>query len=303
MKLLLPKLLLTVLCLFLTSPVFAANKIAVLYPSGKSFQNVYEKILEGISDHLDHEIVPLTLDKDTDPALLENEINTQKFDGLIALGGQAYLAARNLDLELPVVAGAMSTIPPGPPGISLSTSPEKMLSTLKSLAPGIRRVSLVYSAARSSWLIPLAKKAANELNLELELYETKSIRETMHEYREILWKARPNRDAIWLPLDRVAVNDEVVLPMLLQEAWDKNLVLFSNNLGHAKRGVLFSLYPDNYGLGKELAALLKSHSETDSQVKPTEEVFLAVNTRTAAHLNLNINDDQKQTFTVTFPGE
>jgi putative ABC transport system substrate-binding protein len=125
----------------------------------------------------------------------------------------------------------------------------------------------------------------------------------MHHYRTLLNDSRPNTDAIWLPLDRVTVNDDVVLPLLLQSAWNNNLAIISNKPAHAKRGALFAMYPDHYGLGQELSALLKqlTGESRKSQVIPLKRLQLAVNLRTASHLGLSFTPDQKDDFTLTFP--
>jgi len=91
--------------------------------------------------------------------------------------------------------------------------------------------------------------------------------------------------------------------MLLQKAWDRDLAIISNKPAHAKRGALFAMYPDNRGLGQELALLLDHVNETaqQSEVLPLSRLNLAVNLRTAAHLGLNFTLRQQEDFTLTFP--
>lgn len=63
-------------------------------------------------------------------------------------------------------------------------------------------------------------------------------------------------DALWLPLDPVTVNEQVILPRLLERSWEQNQVLFSSKPSHAKRGALFSMFPNHFELGKQLAIMV-----------------------------------------------
>ena len=125
----------------------------------------------------------------------------------------------------------------------------------------------------------------------------------MHKYREIINASQSRKDAIWLPMDSVTVNTDVVVPMLLKEAWDRDIILFSSNPVHVQRGTLFSLSPDYPGLGQELGNLIKQKLNNPELkiIAPTNELRMAVNVRTAAHLGLSFSARQQQQFDMTFP--
>jgi len=125
----------------------------------------------------------------------------------------------------------------------------------------------------------------------------------MHHYRDILKQICSRNDAIWLPMDPIAADEKVVLPLLLQMSWDKDLVLISSTPSHVQRGALFSLYPDNTGLGRNLASMLTTTiaSKSEQGIRPLESLNLAVNLRTAAHLGLSFSSAQIKRFTLTFP--
>jgi len=95
-----------------------------------------------------------------------------------------------------------------------------------------------------------------------------------------------------------------VLPMVLQESWNRNLAMFSSNFSHVKRGVLFSLYPNNVGLGRHLAGsalgFLNSGDYPARGMIPLREVLMAVNLRSAKHLGCNPGR-QSQGFDLAFP--
>jgi putative ABC transport system substrate-binding protein len=91
--------------------------------------------------------------------------------------------------------------------------------------------------------------------------------------------------------------------LVLQESWSQDIAVFSSNFVHVRRGVLFSLYPDNVALGKSLAGLaqgmLVSGNDGTHGMLPLRDVQSAVNLRTAQHLG--INPARQQGFDLIFP--
>ena len=290
--------------LLFSSSAWAAGKVVVLYPELPSpYKGIFQTILDGINSQNDFDYRPYPLADNYRLSDLEAFLDRQKPAALIALGKRGYLAVTQLQTELPVIQGALPLVPNGVSGVSLSSDPEQLFTRLKSLVPESRRVFVVYSPQVSGWLIPLAKEAAEKNALELIALPAKTLREAMHRYREVLRSARGRKDAIWLPLDRITVSEEIVLPMLLREAWDKDLVLCSSKPTHAERGALFSMYPDHFGLGQELARFTARQMRAYDRnlVTPLKRLHTAVNLRTAAHLGLNFSQQEEQAFNLTFP--
>jgi len=292
--------------LFVLSPqtAFSIEHTSVIYPDlSGPYKNVFESILQGIAAQTDGKIHAYPVNGDFNLEALQQALAQNQSDGIITLSKRGYLTAQQLDTELPVAVGALSIVPNGISGISLAADPDKLFAKLKALLPKIDRVFVVYSEKSSGWLIPLAELAAQKHKLQLSTHRAENLREAMHHYRNLLQESKSDTDAIWLPLDKVTVNDDVVLPMLLQKAWDKQLAIISNRPGHAKRGVLFSVYPDNYGMGKELAKLLKKLKKTPERpiVIPLNKLQLGANLRTASHLGITFTPRQLENFTLTFP--
>jgi len=79
--------------------------------------------------------------------------------------------------------------------------------------------------------------------------------------------------------------------------------VFSSSFGHVRRGVLFSLYPNNVEMGRRLAGsalgFLASGDHGVRGMIPLREVLMAVNLRTAKHLGLN--PGRSQGFDMAFP--
>ena len=109
--------------------------------------------------------------------------------------------------------------------------------------------------------------------------------------------------AIWLLQDVTTIDSDTILPLLLEEAWNRRSIVFSSNLVHVKKGVLFSMYPDNLKLGEELGKLAMDvmQNKTNSEILPLKALKLAVNIRIAKHLGIKIQRQQEKSFDLIFP--
>jgi putative ABC transport system substrate-binding protein len=125
----------------------------------------------------------------------------------------------------------------------------------------------------------------------------------MRNYQDIFAAIDSRRDALWLLQDSTTVEDGSVLPLVLQESWGRNIAVFSSSIGHVRRGVLFSLYPDNVEMGRHLAdtalGFLASGDYGEHGMILLREVLMAINLRTADHLGLKPN--RKQGYGMVFP--
>jgi putative ABC transport system substrate-binding protein len=189
-------------------------------------------------------------------------------------------------------------------GISLTPDPGNLFQTLKELIPTIKRVTVIYSQEHSGWLIDLAQESAKRYALKLNAFPTQDLREAAVLYRDILSKLESGIDAIWLPQDKT-IDEQTILPLVLQVAWEQNLAIFSSNFSHIKNGVLFALYPDNENMGRSLAELALKQIGNDKNapmgIMPLRDLFIAVNIRTAEHLGLKFTTQMKRKFDLIFP--
>jgi putative ABC transport system substrate-binding protein len=226
---------------------------------------------------------------------------------VIALGRQGVKVASALDSNIGVVVGGVLSAPENESRNfqvnSLSPDPALLFSRLKGMMPKVRRVFTVYDPRQNAWMIRLAKEAARAQGLEFSAYEAQDLRGAMRTYQEILAAADTSQDALWLLQDSTTVEDSTVLPLVLQESWTRNLAVFSSSFGHVRRGVLFSLYPNNVELGRHLAGsalgFMAAGGNNAPGMIPLREVLMAVNLRTAKHLGINAS--RQQGFDMTFP--
>lgn len=282
--------------------------IAVIYPDiGEPYRSVFTQIIDGIEDRAKGRVANFAVGPNVNVGELNNSLRRQDTKVVIALGRQGMKVANSLDSNIGVVVGGVLSAAEGGARVlqvnSLSPDPALLFSRLKKMMPSTRRIFTVYDPRQNEWLIQLAKEGAAVHGVELVTYPVQDLRSAMRAYQEIIAKADNRQDALWLPQDSTAVEESTVLPFVLQESWNNNLAVFSSSFGHVKRGVLFSLYPDNVELGRHLAGdalgLLASGNKEASALVPLREVLMAVNLRTAKHLGLNTA--RIQSFDMAFP--
>lgn len=282
--------------------------IAIIYPDiGEPYRSVFTQIIDGIKDKTKGRVTNFAVGANVNVEELNNSLRQQDTRVVIALGRQGVKVASALNSNIGVVAGGILTAPENEMRNfqmnSLSPDPALLFARLKGMMPKVRRVFTVYDPRQNAWMMRLAKEAALAQGLELKTYEAQDLRSAMHAYQDILDTADSSQDALWLPQDSTTVEDSSVLPLVLQESWSHNLAVFSSSFGHVRRGVLFSLYPNNVELGRHLAGsaldFLASGENNGHGMLPLREVLMAVNLRTAKHLELNTS--RLQSFDMAFP--
>jgi len=285
-----------------------ALDVTVVYPQiGAPYAEIFDEILRGAQSSRQTNIRQIQVSGEADPAEVRKQVAATKPDAVITLGPQGYQLARDGGIPdgVPVVSGAVFLQPDGISGVSLAADPQLLFAYLHDLAPATRKVHVVYDPAQNGWLIALARQAAAKNGLQLVEHQETSLRDAVRRYRDLIEAGLNDDDAIWLPVDTTTVYDKVVLPLLLQAAWDKRLVVFSSKPTHAQKGALFSLYPNNTELGRQLVDLaarqVQQGRSGKTVIEPMKKALLAVNMRTAGHLGLRFSADQEREFALVFP--
>ena len=288
----------------------APQSIGVLYPDIRPpYQQVFLDIIRGVEEVTKDSIKLYDIKKDYDNRALQQDLEKAHIDVVIALGRRGLKAANNLSDTFEVVAGATFLSPGGKnnvtAGISLNPDPEILFARLKDLAPRVTRISVVYNSARNNWLIERAEKTAKRHDLSLRAMPARNLKEAATLYREIVRDADASQ-AVWLLQDNSILDKRVILAMILKKAWDKQFVVFSGNPGHVRQGALFSLYPDNIGMGRSIGGIIMKRSKSDTindQIIPVRDLLIAVNTRTAKRLDLKFTSAQEREFDLVFPAK
>ena len=291
------------ICLFTIPATMANHSLAVIYPEIDTTDNLlFSEILVGIRAHHSQEILIKAINNNEPPEEAVEWVQLQKPEMIIALGKSGFRAAKRLPANASLVIGALPIRPGGMNGISLLADPKTQFDYLQKLAPNILKVHVIYSSG-NRWLVNIAADYSATLALKLNSIEVKNIKDAVNQYDVLLKKIDSNSEAIWLLEDTITTHEQVILPNLLEVSWEKQIVLFSGKPELAKRGALFSLIPDYEELGGELVNKVNSMHETKipTGVTPLQSVKIAVNLRTASHLNYHYSPLQLSQFHVTFP--
>lgn len=294
------------LVILITLPVkaYSEKSISVLvYPqTNTSYARVIDAIIKGMEKSGRVSLSKYEISDKTTVNEINELVNGRSHDAIISLGSYALGIINRSSPSIPVIAGATLLDNDSKAGISLIGNPDEFMRLLRQVAPGVRRVHVVYNKHNSEWYIKKAIVAANSRGITLRSYQADSVNEAAVLYKEIMTKAVSSKDAVWILMDRV-VPQKVVLPEILHQAWDKNIVTFSSNPLHVKQGVLFALYPDYEKVGYDLAELtgeVISNSAANA-VYPATGMKTSVNVRTASHLGLRISPLQLEKFDSVFP--
>lgn len=290
----------------------ADSAVAIVYPEIREpFRSVFLNIAQGVNQRLDKEAIMRTyLDDGTDMKELRAWIDGNDIRTVIALGSRGRVLSDTLSDSTSVVLGAVHMSPELDAGryqgIALSPEPALLLERLKQLAPAVKKVNLVYHRERDSWMIERARAPAARLGIELNAVPVDRLQEAASAYRAVLGAQRSQTEALWLSQDSAVLDEQAVLPLILREAWDRQLIVFSSNPAHVRRGVLFALYPDNVAMGYSLGALAETMTQGANnpgagQMRLLKDVSMAFNVRTAGHLGIRYSRKFLDDVQLVFP--
>jgi putative ABC transport system substrate-binding protein len=289
----------------------AEPAVGVVYPDIREpFRGVFLSIAKGIGSGIGSEPQLYALPDTQDVSAVEEWVTSSGIQVVIALGSRGPSISEALSGVVPVVIGAVHISPEligrQYSGIALNPDPNLMLQRLKFFAPGVQRVTLVYHREREAWLVEKAADAARKLGLELNPIPVDRLHEAVNTYGEVLSNQRSGTDALWLSQDSAVLDEHAVLPLILREAWNRKLIVFSTNPAHVRRGILFALYPDNFNMGHSLGRMAlelakRSANPKNQGVQVLRDVSIAVNVRTANHFGLRYTKEVLRDIDLVFP--
>ena len=276
-----------------------ADELLVLYPNVRApFSKVFDDIAMGAKENFEGKSTLKGVSKgDTADKILRKK----EPDVVIALGSRSLKSLENVQHQVPVVLGAVSNQQHDFPGISMVPDPKVILDKLLLISPTVGRIHVVKKNNGSSLQLEGAADFLSAESKELIIHETTDLREAASIYAELIDRANEG-DAIWILQDGSYVNN-AILSLLLDAAWNKNLVVFSSNPLHVKRGALFAVYPDNKKMGGSLGQLANQVLVESVQpgMRPLQDVLLAVNERTGNHLGITLTKEVKENIDLLLP--
>ncbi len=283
--------------------------LGVIYPEVRDpYKKIFKTIIGGIEHETGSKVDHYVLGKHVDSVEIQSNIIENQNKVILALGLGGLKTVSQMKLDIPVVIGAIlpssvntSDLIAG--GINLMPDPAIIFEKLKMLAPAIKTVSVIYNPNVNQLLIDRAKKSVQTMNLVLDSRSATNLREAALIYRDLVEGVDNLTNAIWLLQDATIFDSNSILPSILEQAWKRRLIVFSSKLVHAKRGALFSVYPDNFKMGRELGKLAKTVAadSISSNMFNLRSLKLAVNMRTARHLGIDFSSRDARSFDLVFP--
>jgi putative ABC transport system substrate-binding protein len=281
----------------------ADAKTGLLYPDLREpYRSIFTNIIEGVEDTSREDVLTLEIKKDDTAEKVREWIRENNLDAVIALGSRSNKLLTQVDVRKKIVGAITKPNKKNgyEAGILLSPDPKLMVNELNRLVPSVKHIYMVYSEGSSSWYLDVVKHYTKNSEIELHAFKSDSIKQSLLFYSKILQKA-DNRSAIWLLQDRLSSDSRLIMPMLLEKAWDKKIPVISNKAGHVERGVLLALFPDHFELGVSLARLLTEGREEKNKYLPYTSAYIAANKRTADHLGLDWSRKLMRSFKLVFP--
>lgn len=279
--------------------------ITVFYPEVREpYRTVLEEIMTGIEEGTAWKVQrrPVADDAPANASAVGTSCTAA-----IGLGRTGLNVVAALSGRVPVVAGAVLNQPGAStdfPVVSLVADPGALILRLKHFLPKVKKVAVVYNPDTHGRFIAMAEGSARSMGIVLETHPATDLRNAVPRFKAILDSTTGESTALWLLRDPATVDNRVVLPMVLEESWKRRIVVFSSQPAHVKNGVLFSVYPDNHGLGRRLAALAERCGAgecSSTQVMALEDVRTAVNLRTAARLGIEVDPRRDSYVDLVFP--
>lgn len=300
--------------LILSSVFFSAlaqpgHNVAVLYPEVRSpYAEIFQEIIEGAASVSDASLLKVSL-SDGDSSLdLDKILQKSEVLKVIALGNLSKELLAPIKEKYSIIYGA-SFLNPGSVdanvlGISLSPNPASLFSQLHFFSKKISTVAVVYQPDANGWLVDLAAESARRFNLTVEKHPVENSREAAAAYQRILTTNDAETHALWLLQRDPTLDEKAMVPDILTEAWARSFIVFSSNPSHVPRGALFSMYPNNFLMGKSLmTAVLSLDKNTPPEIAALSDLYLAVNVRTAAHVGRSFSRAEEKQFDLVFPSK
>jgi putative tryptophan/tyrosine transport system substrate-binding protein len=216
---------------------------------------------------------------------------------VLALGSLACRSALERR-DLPIVAGLIVSSTelgraPNATGVELEIPLSTQLRFLRRMLPEPGTIGLLYDPAQNNGRAQRAREVARSLGLELDARPV----QTASALPQALGELGSRIAVLWGLSDTVVFTPETAKQLLLF-SFRNRIPLIGPSAPWAKAGALYALDWDYADLGRQCAAMaaqiLKGRPPRSIPVEGPRRILHVVNTRTAAHMKLEIPDELLQ---------
>ena len=279
-----------------TAPPASAANVAVLLSDGV---DDYQEAVRGFKEAAHSPIAAeynMRGDLDRGRKLLTEIEGKTKPDLIFAVGIWALQAIVSQPTNIPVVY-AMVLNPPSVigagarniTGASINVPVEQSIRLMKQIGPQVKRIGVIYSRARTGYLVRRAETVAREEGLQLVAKEIASAKEVV----AALDALQDAIDVLWILPDEATLAQAVVQQMLLF-SYRKKVPVLGLSERHAQMGALLSLsFASSVDIGRQAGEL--AHTILDG--KAAAEVPYT----SARKLNITVNLKAAQKLGVEIP--
>ena len=174
-------------------------------------------------------------------------------------------------------------------GISTEINPGNQFLNLSMLAPGVKRIGVIYSPAFSSELVAVARQSTQMLGLTLIEQPIDASQHFEHAYKKLADQV----DAIWVLQDPVTYTLKN-MDWLKERCLKDKLICIGQSENLAEVGMLLSVRADEANIGAQAASMainiLERNQPPDSiGVMEPLGTSIIVNRRTANHIGLELS--------------
>ena len=277
----------------LAVPAFGANVAVIM----SSKVDDYREALQGFQAVGRHRIVAeydMGGDPDKGPVIVAEIQKKVKPDLILAVGIWALQAVLSQSTDIPVVY-AMVLNPPSVvgdgrniTGASMNVQVEEAFRLFKQMGPQIKRVGVIFSRARTGYLVKRAESLARQEGLQLVAREIMSPKEIP----AALESLQDEIDALWILPDETTLAQPVIQQMLLV-AYRRKIPVLGLTERHAQMGALFALsFASSEDIGRQAGELAQSvlggTRAAEIPYTTPRKLNLTVNLKTAGRLGIEV---------------
>jgi putative ABC transport system substrate-binding protein len=250
----------------------------------------YQETMNGVRSRFSGAVTVIDIDKVPDAL---GEVRKAHPKAIIAVGIKAASLAAKAISDVPIVyctvlapeqhglTGANIT------GVPLEVPASKQLEQLRAVAPKVKRIGIIHSAAVAPFVAE-ATTAANALGMKIVAESIGSSREVADAFARLTGQI----DALLLLPDAKVMNKEV-FAYLLRASLDANVALFGFLEALTQAGALASISPDYQDIGAragELVGAVIEHGKGALPPKTYSRGALSINLKTAGRLGITVDD-------------
>ncbi|MBI5529745.1 MAG: ABC transporter substrate-binding protein [Deltaproteobacteria bacterium] len=284
-----------VLAVFWASNAPAAE-IAIVKSDYKKYNKVISKVITGFSVESKVPVVEYDMKKDPDRGKKIFEIIKSRRPSLVlAIGPAAAAMAKREITDIPVVFVMVpdhqkySLSADNMTGVSLQLPYKVQLATLRTIAPKIQNVGVLYNPKWSREVFEKASQAATEMGLTLVPSKVDDPEDVPSAVGTFLGKV----DAVWMIPDQT-VATPAAMKALIKFTYDSRVPFFTPVTSAVKKGALASLSPDYTAIGQQAGRLanqivLQKLAAKAIPVTEPEGISIAINLSTARRLGVECN--------------